>query len=523
MKTNQLTRLRPVLMLAATFLVSPLFGAAGDLYVGDLASRIIKITPAGESSTFATGFDPYGIAFNANGEAFAASSDGRAIYRVASNGTSSTFASALGDPLGLVFDPDGSLYAADFTANAILKFAPDGTKTTFAPGISHADGVTIDPSGNFFVSGYSDGRVTKVSPSGIKTTFATALSGPVGLAFDGGGNLFVAERNGGRIVRITPGGTKSVFSTALGSPYGLAFDAAGDLFASDQFVGTIVKFTPDGASQSFASLNPEVGFLTVEPGTGSLLNISTRLRILTGDDVLIGGFIITGTEAKRVILRGLGPSLGNLGVPGVLEDPTLDLLDASGVILASNNDWRETQQSAIESSGIAPTNDREAAIIATLAPGAYTAIERGKDGAVGVGIVEVYDLDTTSNSRLANISTRGLVGLGDNVMIGGFINGLGNGARVVVRALGPSLAQVGITNALPDPTLQLRDGNGALLRSNDNWREDQQMALEGTGLTPPNDLEAALTMALPPGAYTAVVAGNDGATGVALVEVYALR
>jgi hypothetical protein len=523
MKKNQSVSLSLLLALAAVLVVSPLFGDAGDLYVGDLASEMVKVTPAGVPGTFATGFDPYGIAFNPNGEVFAASSDGHAIFKVASNGTRTTFASALGDPLGLVFDPSGNLYAADFTASSILKFTPDGTKTTFASGIFHADGVTIDPSGNLFVSGYGNGQITKVSPSGTKTTFATALSGPVGMACDGAGNLFVAERDGHRIVRFTPSGTKSVFSTALSSPYGLVFNAAGDLFASNQFTGEIFRFTPDGAIRPFASMSPEVGFLAIAPGTGRLLNISTRLRIMTGDNALIGGFIITGTEAKRVIVRGLGPSLNNSGVPGALEDPTLELFDAAGASLASNNDWKDTQQSSIESSELAPTDDREAAIIVTLNPGAYTAIERGRNDTTGVGIVEVYDLDAATNSRLANISTRGLVGTGDDVMIGGFIEGMGNGARIVVRALGPSLSQAGVGNALADPTLELHDSQGTLLRSNNNWRENQEIALEGTTLAPQNDLEAAITTELPPGGYTAIVAGNNGATGVALVEVYSLR
>lgn len=523
MNTKQFTLLGLILGLAATFLVSPLFGAAGDLYVGDLADKLFRITPAGTPSIFATGFDPYGIAFNANGEVFAASSNSAAIFKVAANGTRTTFASALGDPLGLVFDANGNLYAAEFTASAVRKIAPDGSATTFASSIFHADGVTADPSGNLFVSGYSDGRITKISPAGGKTTFATGLGGPVGVACDAAGNLFVAERNGGRISRYTPSGTQSVFSTALGSPYGLVFDAAGDLFASNQFVGTIVRFTPDGVSHPLASLNPEVGFLAIEPATGKPLNISTRLRVLTGNNALIGGFIITGTEAKTVIVRGIGPSLNNFGVPGALQDPTLELFDASGSSLANNNDWRDTQQNSIEQSGLAPGNDHEAAIIATLAPGAYTVVERGRGDTTGVALVEVYDLSPASDSRLGNISTRGFVDSGDNVMIGGFIVGAGNGGRIGVRAIGPSLAQAGISNFLPDPTVELRDSDGALLRSNDNWRENQQVAIAGTGLSPQDDVEAAITTALPAGAYTVVVSGKQGATGVALVEVYALR
>jgi hypothetical protein len=264
---------------------------------------------------------------------------------------------------------------------------------------------------------------------------------------------------------------------------------------------------------------------------GQLLNISTRLRVQTGDNVLIGGFIITGTDPKKVIIRGIGPSLSGT-VQGFLADPTLEL-HQGGATLATNDNWKtrsdgSSQQVEIEATTIPPTNDLESAIVATLpANGAgYTAIVRGKDNTTGIGVVEAYDLDQAANSRLANISTRGFVETGNNVLIGGFIAGNGL-TKVIVRAIGPTLANAGVTNPLQDPTLELHDGNGTTIRSNNNWkvREDsssQQAEIEATTIPPTNDLESALVQTLGPGNYTAVVRGVNNTTGTAVVEVYNL-
>jgi hypothetical protein len=255
------------------------------------------------------------------------------------------------------------------------------------------------------------------------------------------------------------------------------------------------------------------------------LNLSTRLHVSTGENVLIGGFIITGNAPKQVIIRGIGPTLAANGITNPLEDPTLDLFDSTGQI-ASNDNWKDSQQAEIEATTIPPVNDAESAIVRTLPPGNYTAVLKGKGGKSGVGLVEVYDISSTQPEKLANISSRGFVDTGDNVIIGGFIvgNGLGaNGegsAKLVVRALGPSLASDQITNPLSDPTLELFDSQGVLLGSNNNWREKQQAELEAIGLAPKNDLEAALVITVPKGRYTAILRGKDGATGVGLVEVY---
>ena len=244
----------------------------------------------------------------------------------------------------------------------------------------------------------------------------------------------------------------------------------------------------------------------------------------TGDKVSIGGIIITEGEAKRVLLRAIGPSLAAFGVTDPLPDPILELHAGDGTLITSNDNWKDsTEMIDIEETGLAPSNDLESAIIRTLDPGLYTAVVNGKNGVTGVGLVEAYDLDVSATSQLGNLSTRGFVETGTNVMIGGFILG-GGGAEttVVARGIGPSLTDFGVTDALPDPTLELHDSNGALIQSNDNWKDDQQTAIEATGLQPTNDLESAVLATLAPGAYTAIVAGSGGVTGVALVEVYRL-
>jgi hypothetical protein len=251
------------------------------------------------------------------------------------------------------------------------------------------------------------------------------------------------------------------------------------------------------------------------------LNLATRANILTGDNALIGGFIINGTDQKNVIIRGIGPSSG---VTGSLADPTLELY-VGNTLVATNNNWRDTQETVILQTGLAPANDLESAMVQLLSPGAYTAVVRGNGGTTGIGLVEAYDLNSaTTNSQLANLSTRGFVQAGNNVMIGGLILGGGTGAnRILARALGPSLSQFGVQNALPDPTLGLFDSQGTLLNFNRDWRQIQEAEILATGLAPSNNLESALIQLLPPGNYTAIVDGAGGATGVALVEVYNLQ
>lgn len=252
-----------------------------------------------------------------------------------------------------------------------------------------------------------------------------------------------------------------------------------------------------------------------------LANLSTRAVVEAGQDVMIGGFIVEGVVPKKVALRALGPSLAAAGVAGAISDPSLQLVDAAGTVVASNDDWNVAGEQ-IQSYGLAPGDARESALVATLSPGAYSAIVTGKGGASGVGLFEVYDLDVDFG-RVANISTRSRVESGDDVMIGGFIMTGIAGNEVIVRAIGPSLAALGVTDVLADPSLELYDSNGTLIESNDNWRSTQESQIIDTNLAPSDNREAAIVTTLVPGAYSTIVRSANGVSGIALVEVYALN
>lgn len=264
---------------------------------------------------------------------------------------------------------------------------------------------------------------------------------------------------------------------------------------------------------------------SLTPSPAQSLNISTRLGVGTGDDAMIGGFIITGNTSKPILIRALGPSLSNLGLTGLLLDPTLELRGANGGLLFQNDNWKDDQRSLIEGTPFQPGDDREAVIVTSLPPAAYTAVLTGKNQTTGIGLLEIYDLDRAVDSELANISTRGFVGAQDNVMIGGFILGGDNSTRVAVRGLGPSLSQFGLRNLLADPTLELHDANGAILAANDNWEDDPVSAalLSANGLAPANSNESGIFSSLPPGQFTAILAGKNGGIGLGIVEVYNLR
>jgi len=325
-------------------------------------------------------------------------------------------------------------------------------------------------------------------------------------------------------------------------------DFASDGFCPATHLYVNNAFNCPGQSTDISATSPEgkildaIGYdLEVQTGRPSLGNISTRSFVQTRDNVMIGGFIVQGTGPKRVIIRAIGPELTQFGVPNALADTTLELYNQAGAVIASNDDWQTTmiggiigssQVSDIQNSGGAPTNDLESAIIATLPPGRYTAIVRGFDNTVGVALVEVYDLNPDASSSLGNISTRSFVQTGDNVMIGGFIVQGTGPKRVIIRAIGPELTQFGVPNALADTTLELRNSAGALIASNDDWRNtilegiihtDQVSDIQSSGRAPTNDLESAIVATLPPGRYTAIVRGFDNTVGVALVEVYDLN
>jgi N-acetylneuraminic acid mutarotase len=306
-------------------------------------------------------------------------------------------------------------------------------------------------------------------------------------------------------------------------------------------IGNQIYIPGGGAHVDLAPTRTNQIFTVDVASAGSQLgNISTRSFVQAGANVMIGGFIIEGTEPKTVLLHAIGPELIPFGVPNALPDPTLELHNSAGALIASNNNWQTTviggiinsdQVSAIQSSGHAPTQPGESAIIATLQPGNYTAIVRGVNNTVGVGLVEVYDLSADTASVLGNISTRSFVQTGNDVMIGGFIIEGSGPKTVIVRAIGPELTRFGVPNPLADPALDLHNSTGALIASNNNWQTtvidgiitgDQASAIQNSGHAPTRPSESAIIATLPPGNYTAIVRGVNNTTGVGLVEVYDL-
>jgi PQQ-like domain len=283
--------------------------------------------------------------------------------------------------------------------------------------------------------------------------------------------------------------------------------------------------TSTAAATATATIAPSPSPTASATPASQAVNLSTRMRVLTGDNVGIGGFIVTGTVPKPVLLRAIGPSLIGFGVPGALADTVMELHGPGTFATVTNDNWRDdsAQEALILATGIPPTSDLEAAIYATLTPGNYTAIVSGKDSTSGVALIEVFDLSPSAVSKLGNISTRAFVSTGDNILIAGFILGSNNGNdRIIVRGIGPSLTALGVPNALANPTLELHNANGSLLAENNDWQDDTNQAAElsAAGLAPTNNFESGISTSLPPGLYTALLAELSGGTGVGLVEVY---
>ena len=368
-----------------------------------------------------------------------------------------------------------------------------------------AEGLASPPNPNFrdpiFFYGHGSGDTTGCAIIGGAFYNPSVVQFPSSFV----GKYFFADVCTGWIRVLDPSNnTASAFASGISGPVDLHVGLDGTLYYLTRSSVFRIQATPSQA-----------------------MNISIRARVETGDNVLISGFIVTGNAAKKIIVRAIGPSLSQHGVSDVLADPTLELHAGNGALIQSNDNWRDdsSQASQIIANGLAPSSDLESAIIVTLQPGNYTAIVRGKNSRQGVALAEVYDADPAANSELGNVSGRSFVQTGDDVMISGLIIGNNIGAtKVIVRAIGPSLSQHGVNNALSDPTLELHNGDGALIQSNDNWQDDPDQAarVRAANLAPSNPLESAIWASLAPGNYTVIVRGRNNGLGIGLAEIYTL-
>lgn len=371
-------------------------GAPGDLYVAEngmvVGNSIVKFTPEGVRNTVAGGFiTPVGLAFDRSNNLYVSDGGSNTIFKFTPAAEQTVFSSGLSGPIGLAFDGAGNLFAAELDSGSIVRFSPDGTKSTFASGLDSPNGLAFDSSGNLYVSETVVGAISKFGPDGTRTTFASGLNSPSGIALDQAGNLYEADSGSGTIIKFTADGTKSTFASDLGFVGPLAFDGTGNLFAGT--FGKILKFGPDGTSSEFAG-SIISGAFAFEPVLEKLRNISARALVGTEDNVLIGGFIVGGNALANngVVVRAIGPSLSQSGVTNPLADPTLELHNASGALIASNDDWQDTQEAEITATGLAPTDPNESAIFATVPAGNFTAVVRGADDTTGVALVEVYSV-----------------------------------------------------------------------------------------------------------------------------------
>lgn len=321
----------------------------------------------------------------------------------------------------------------------------------------------------------------------------------------------------------TGGGLASISLKKNGVPIPISVVVTGSLWEVSDAPshGDVYQVTIENFFISGVPTTVSYDVLPIDPNASKLINVSTRLRVEAGENVGIAGFVVAGDQPRRIVVRAIGPSLSQFGVSGALANPILELRDGSGSLIASNDDWTpedfEPENSLAQT--LRPGDPREAAIVATVPTGSYTAVVRGQGSAMGIALIEVYDLHPENvESSAVNVSTRGRVQDGEAAMIGGFVVNGAKPTRVIVRALGPSLISNGVQGALADPILEIRSSSGDLVASCDNVDPGDLAALGN--LYPSDAREAAVVLLLNPGAYTAIVKGSGGSIGVALVEVY---
>ncbi len=401
MKTPTSVKLLTPVLIAATLFTATLHRAAaatvdGDIYVSGTLG-ITQVSLDGTQVLIPVTGTSTGAVVDHEGNLYLADSTANTIIKIAPDGTNVTFATGLNAPEDLALDASGNLFVADSGTNSVIKIASDGTQTTFATGLQSPKGLAFDATGNLFVSNAGADTIVKIAPDGTKTAFVSAgLNSPGGIAFDANGNLLVADTGSNTIVKVAPDGTTSTLvSTGLNAPTDVAVDGLGNLLVADSGSNSILKVAPDGTITTVAS--PLVGpqYIAQASSVHQLLNLSTRGFVETGDHVLIGGFIVRGTPTgdlgqTTVVVRAIGPSLAAAGVSDPLMDPIIELYDGAGTLITTNDNWKDSQQAEIEATGLAPSDDREAAIEAFLTDGSYTAIVRGSGRSTGVALVEAY-------------------------------------------------------------------------------------------------------------------------------------
>jgi glucose/arabinose dehydrogenase len=531
----------------------PNFGSNHFVYlyyttsVAPIHNRISRFTANGDvavagSETVLVDLDNLSSAINHNGGAIHFGPDGKLYAGVGENATSSN-AQTLANRLGKIlrYNSDGTIP----TDNPFFNTTTGANRAIWALGLRNPFTFGFQPgTGRMFINDVGQDTWEEINDGIAGSNYGwptcEGACSPTNANFRD--PLFQYGHGSGGTTGC------AIVGSAFYNPPLNQFPASyfGKYFFGDLCSGWIRLFDPStGMASGFATgistlvdlqIGPDGCLYYLAQGNGGQvfrvaaipsqpLNISVRARVETGNGVLISGFINTGTAAKKVIIRALGPSTG---VTGALADPVLELHGSDGSLITTNDNWKDNtapQQQDIINNQLAPANDLESVIVITLQPGTYTAIIRGQSNGTGVGLVEVYDVDRATASRLGNISGRASVQTASNALFAGFIVGNNIGAaNVVVRGLGPSLAQSGIINPLLDPTLELHDNNGALLIGNDNWQDDASQAarISSAGLAPANPAESAVFASLLPGTYTAIVAGKNGGTGVGLVEVYNL-
>lgn len=470
---------------------------------------------------------------------------------------------AMTNPLffALAAGPGGQIFGADANSRGLFLISPQGVTTpygtTTAPdafsGLAYST-----PHGNFFADNLNSLTVDvySVAIDGNSSSKIGQISGPHqgyfptgNLSYGPGGSLYfnystdlVNATNSVLYTVNTSTGSLTAIGNGTGTPILSLFFDGTTLYGVDSFVtSNIGVYTINTASGVATRISTVTGLpgtndffidsaAATTPTSGpavTLANISTRALVQTNDNVMIGGFVVTGNGIKQVLLRALGPTLAKspYNLAGILSDPVLELHGGDGALVNSNDNWQQATSAGSIPDNLKPSDPHESAILTSLAPGNYTAIVRGASNSTGIALVEVYDLDTSAGSHLENISTRCFVETGDKIMIAGVIVQGSASEKVLVRALGPTIANppFNVPDVLADPFLDLRDGNGNPLQTNNDWKDTQQGEIENTGKQPAFDSEAAIVRTLPPGNYTAIVTGTNNTTGNALVEVYELN